>query len=197
EGRWKMKFRHTPFAVAGLAIVALVLDETDGPHDNLKSVAILAAGAALGAVASVWLVRRDVPEERATRVRRIAWDLVRYVLAFEMVRYGTAKLIGMQFYPQYWRLDQRIVDLRPMALAWAFFGQSFAYQAFGGAIEVVSGVFVSFRRTALLGACLMATALVNVVLVNFCYDVPVKLFATVYLLLDVALIARDAPRLRE
>jgi hypothetical protein len=41
----------------------------------------------------------------------------------------------------------------------------------------------------------MTTALLNVVLINYFYDVPVKLFASVYLLFDVALIARDGRRL--
>ncbi len=43
----------------------------------------------------------------------------------------------------------------------------------------------------------MATALLNVVLINFFYDVGVKLFASTYLLFDVALIARDWRRLRD
>ena len=61
-------------------------------------------------------------------MRVFAWDVVRYVLAFEMVRYGLAKVVGMQFYPQYWTLDRRVVDLHPMSLVWAFFGRSYGYQ---------------------------------------------------------------------
>jgi hypothetical protein len=82
------------------------------------------------------------------------------------------------------------------SLAWVFFGRTYGYQAIGGVIEVTSGILVCFRRTTLLGACLMATALTQVVLVNFFYDVPVKLFASVYLAMDLSLIARETPRLR-
>jgi hypothetical protein len=126
----------------------------------------------------------------------LAWDVVRFFLAFEMIRYGMAKIVGMQFYPQYWRLDQRALEMAPMSLAWTFFGRTYGYQAVGGLIEVVSGTLVAFRRTTLLGACLMATALVNVVLVDFFYDVPVKLFASLYLFMDIALVAREGRRLR-
>jgi hypothetical protein len=125
----------------------------------------------------------------------VAWDVVRFFLAFEMVRYGMAKIVGAQFYPQYWKLDMRPVDME--SLAWVFFGRTYGYQAIGGVIEVGSAILVCFRRTTLLGACIMATALTQVVLVNYFYDVPVKLFASVYLAMDVCLIARDAPRLRE
>jgi hypothetical protein len=87
------------------------------------------------------------------------------------------------------------VDMHPMSLVWAFFGRSYGYQLAGGIIELGSAVLLCFRRTTLAGACLLATALANVVLVDVFYDVYVKLMASLYLLLDVSLIARDAPRL--
>jgi hypothetical protein len=183
-----------PLALAGLSLFGFVLDEIDVPHDNLEGVVTLSAGALVGLVAGAVALRTsEVP--RFSRVRVIAWGVVRYVLAFEMVRYGLAKVVGMQFYPQYWTLDRRVVDLHPMSLVWAFFGRSYGYQLAGGIIELGSAVLLCFRRTTLLGACLLATALANVVLVDVFYDVYVKLFASLYLLLDVSLIARDAPRL--
>jgi len=186
-----------PFGLAGLALVGVVLDQIDVPHDNWLSVGVLGGGAVAGAIAGLVLARGDLPGgDGVTRARHAAWTVVRFFLAFEMVRYGMAKVIGMQFYPQYWRLDSRTVDLKPSWLAWAFFGRTYGYQAFGGLLEVASAVLVCFRRTTLLGACLMAAVLTDVVLVNIFYDVPVKLFASVYLALAVSLIAREAPRLR-
>src|SRR5258708_6530077 len=168
------------FALAGVAVFGLVLDEIDAPHDNAWGVLVLGTGAIVFLLAGA-LVTRRTTADRANLVVGLAWDAVRLVLGFEMVRYGMAKVVGMQFYPQYWRLDQRAIDMRPMVLAWTFFGRTYGYQAIGGVIEVASGVLVCLRRTTLLGACLMATALINVVLVNFFYDVPVKLFSSVYL----------------
>lgn len=181
------------FTLAGMALFGFVLGEYDVPHDNPQGIIVIGAGALAGLVAGIAVGGRTGLRDRATGV---AWDVVRLVLAYEMIRYGIPKLIGMQFYPQYWRIDQRSVDLTPGQLAWTFLGRNYWYQAFGGLIEVGSGVLVCFRRTTLLGACLMTTALLNVVLINYFYDVPVKLFASVYLLFDVALIAREWPRLR-
>jgi len=186
--------RLVAFALAGMALFGFVLDEYDVPHDNAQGLVVLVSGALVGAIAGVAIASRPSLRDRATGA---AWDAVRLVLGYEMIRYGIPKLIGMQFYPLYWRLDQRTVDLSPGALAWAFLGRSYWYQAFGGLIEVASGVLVCFRRTTLLGACLMATALLNAVLINYFYDVPVKLFVSVYFLFDVALIARDWRRLRD
>ena len=183
-----------PFPLAGLALFGLVLDEIDVPHDNLEGIVTLCAGALAGLVAGA-LALRFSSAPRLARLAAIAWDAVRYVLAFEMVRYGLAKVVGMQFYPQYWTLDRRVVNMHPMSLVWAFFGRSYGYQLAGGIVELGSAVLLCFRRTTLLGACLLATALTNVVLVNVFYDVYVKLMASLYLVLDVSLIARDAPRL--
>jgi len=61
------------------------------------------------------------------RVRLWVWTLVRFFVAFEMMRYGTA--VGMQFYTRYYFLDTRPADMTPMALAWTFFGLTYGYQA--------------------------------------------------------------------
>ena len=189
ERRQKL-VRLAPFALAGVALFGFVLDEYDVPHDNLQGFVVLGSGALAGLVVALC-----VPPAVRARATRIAWDAVRLVLAYEMIRYGVPKLIGMQFYPKYFRIDMRTVDMSPMALAWAFLGRTYWYQAFGGLIEVASGVLVCFRRTTLVGACLMTTALLNVALINYFYGVPVKLFASVYLLFDLALIAREWRRL--
>jgi uncharacterized membrane protein YphA (DoxX/SURF4 family) len=118
------------------------------------------------------------------------------VVGFEMVRYGVAKIVGMQFYPHYDRWDRSVIEPHPASLAWAFFGRTYAYQAIAGLIEVVGGILVCFRRTTLIGACIAATAMTNAVLVNFSYDVVgVRLMSSVDLGLILSLMVRDAPRL--
>jgi uncharacterized membrane protein YphA (DoxX/SURF4 family) len=181
--------------VAGVALFALVLDEIDVPHDNLQSIGVLAAGGVVGALAGTIAAKLSTTAASRERLARLAWDAVRLVLGFEMVRYGMGKVVGMQFYPRYSRWDQSVIELHPAALAWAFFGRSYGYQAAGGLVEVVGGILVCFRRTTLIGACIAATAMVNAVLVCFSYDVGVKLMSSVYLGLILSLIVRDAPRL--
>ncbi len=183
------------FALAGVAMVGGVIDAFDVPHDNLQNIAVLGAGTAAGIIAGLVVARRALTEEHVERARRSAWLVVRLVLAYEMVRYGMPKIFGMQFYPQYWKLDLRAVDMDPKVLAWTFFGRSYGYQAIGGVLEIASGVLLCFPRTTLLGACVLAPVITDVVLVNFFYDVPVKLLSSVYLMMTIALIARDGPRL--
>ena len=44
-----------------------------------------------------------------------------------------------------------------------------------GGIEVLGGILLLYRRTALAGTLFSAFVIANVVIYNFCYDVPVKL----------------------
>ncbi|MGZ2870953.1 hypothetical protein, partial [Pseudomonas aeruginosa] len=66
---------------------------------------------------------------------------------------------------------------------------------FGGALEVLAAALLWFRRTATLGALVAAAVLGNVVLLNLCYDVPVKQFALWLLLLSLVVLLPDLPRL--
>jgi len=121
--------------------------------------------------------------------------LVRYTLAFTMFGYGFAKVIPLQFRsPNFARLVERYGDFSPMGVLWQFMGASIPYIIFSGAMEVVGGALLLFRRTTLLGAMILCAVLSNVVALNFCYDVPVKLYSSNLLLMAVFLVVPDLGR---
>ncbi|MEZ4453544.1 MAG: hypothetical protein R3B09_29070 [Nannocystaceae bacterium] len=76
-----------------------------------------------------------------------------------------------------------------MELAWGFMGHSWVYSGFTGLAEVVGAVLLLWRRTTALGALLLVGVLANVALLNFCYDVQVKLYSCHYLALALILAA--------
>ncbi len=82
-----------------------------------------------------------------------------------------------------------------MGVAWYFVGGSTAYTIFSGVMEVLGGALMVVRRTATLGALVSCTVLTNIVLLNFCYDIPVKLYSSNLLLMAIFLAAADARRL--
>jgi hypothetical protein len=82
-----------------------------------------------------------------------------------------------------------------MGLLWTFMGHSSAYLAFTGAAEALAGALVLFRRTALLGALLSVAVLAHVVALNFCFDVPVKIFSAHLLAMALFLVLPHLPRL--
>lgn len=126
----------------------------------------------------------------------IVHTYVRYLLAVTMLAYGFHKVWPLQFGALD---DERLFGTyggsSPMHLLWTFMAASPAYTIFGGASEVLGGALLLFRRTTLLGALVSAAVLTNVVMLNLCYDVPVKLYSTHLLVLALFLAARDGNRL--
>jgi len=117
-------------------------------------------------------------------------------LATAMISYGGSKVIKSQFpSPPIGRLLQPFGDASPMGLLWTFMGASTAYTVFAGASEMIGGLLLTVRRTALLGALVTIGVMGNVVMLNFSYDVPVKLYSAHLLAMAVFLIAPELRRL--
>lgn len=145
--------------------------------------------------AAVWTL---LDRKRANYIRLNEWLrlYVRFSLATAMISYGGYKVIVSQFPgPSLDRLVQTFGDASPMGLLWTFMGASAAYTMFGGAAEMLGGLLLTARRTALLGALVSFAVLCNIVILNFAYDVPVKLYSSHLLLMAVFVAAPDLRRL--
>lgn len=146
------------------------------------------------AATAVWSVadRRRPNYVRLHHYLRIG---VRYTLAFWMMAYGGAKLIKTQFpFPYLDRLLEPYGQSSPMGLLWTMMGYSMPYNVFAGLAEAVSGVLLLWRRTTTLGALFVMAVMSNVVMLNFAYDVPVKLFSTHLFLMGLFLAAPGCGR---
>jgi uncharacterized membrane protein YphA (DoxX/SURF4 family) len=149
--------------------------------------------AALAAVVWSILDRKRLNYREAHAWLRI-W--VRYALALTLFSYGFAKIFPVQFQPpSLARLMEPLHSFSPMGLLWMFMGFSPAYTIFAGAAETLGGLLLLFRRTTTLGALVSAAVLLNVVVLNFCYDVPVKLYSLNLLCMAIFLMAPDLGRL--
>lgn len=116
----------------------------------------------------------------------------RYFLATTMLGYGLSKVVVQQFpAPDAYRMVEPIGEASPMGLLWTMMGLSPAYEIFGGLAETIGAVFLLFRRTTTLGALILVGVMTNVVMLNFCYDVPVKIFSSQLLLVAFFLMLPD------
>jgi hypothetical protein len=122
--------------------------------------------------------------------------VVRGYLALTLLSYGINKLVPIQFGSlRLAEMLQPIGEQSPMGLLWRFMAASPAYTMFTGFAEVLSACLLLFRRTTMLGALICAGVMAHVVVLNFCYDVPVKLFSSRLFLLSLLLLAPDLKRL--
>ena len=113
-----------------------------------------------------------------------------------MITYGSVKVIKSQFpNPTLDRLLQPFGDASPMGLLWTFMGASESYNIFTGAGEMLGGLLLTTRRTTLLGALVCFGVMSHVAMLNFSYDVPVKLFSMHLLAMALFLMAPDLGRL--
>lgn len=147
------------------------------------------------AATAVWtfLDRRRAHYARLHEWMRV---YVRYALALTMAGYGAAKVIPTQFIgPTPDRLLQPFGDSSPMGLLWTFMGASVAYTVFAGLAEMAGAFLLVSRRTTLLGALVTIGVMTNVVMLNFSYDVPVKLFSSHLLAMAIFLTLPDVRRL--
>jgi hypothetical protein len=144
------------------------------------------------------LVWSLLDRRRPNYARLYAWlrAYVRFDLAITMFIYGIDKVIQLQFpSPSPDRLLATFGESSPMGLLWTFMGASTLYTFFGGASEVLGGLLLTLRRTTLLGALVCIGVITNIVMLNFSYDVPVKIFSVHLLGMAIFLAAHDARRL--
>jgi hypothetical protein len=146
----------------------------------------------------VTMVWTWMDRKRANYDKLLFWFLIflRYFLAYMMLAYGFAKIFKTQFpYLSQLRLTTPLGQFSPMGLLWAFMGYSKTYNLFTGAAEILAGTLLFFRRTTLLGALIAISILVNILMLNLSYDVPVKLFSAHLLLIALVMAAPQSKRL--
>lgn len=169
---------------------------TNGSGDTTYDYVLLLTHFCLAILAcTLWSL---LDRKRKSYSRAYYWlrVIIRYYLGAVMLGYGFAKVFHLQMsFPYLSQLVQPFGDKSPMGLAWSFFGYSKGYSAFTGWSEVIGGFLLFFRRTTLLGSVVVALVMLNVAVINYCFDVPVKLYSSMLFLMAVFLLAPDIKRL--
>jgi hypothetical protein len=130
--------------------------------------------------------------------KQLYWLIVviRYYVAITMICYGLYKIIKLQFpAPSFSRLVEPVGKLSPMGLAWTYMGYSRGFNYFTGSAEIITGLLLFFRKTSTLGGIVGLVVAINIMAINYCFDVPVKLLATMLVIMCIFLMLGDAGRL--
>lgn len=182
------------FHLSGRAITYMPTGSGDTTLDYIQNLLMLVLALA---TALVW----SIPGRKRRDYSKLdAWLrlLLRYTLAFTLFGYGFAKVFPLQFRPPgLQKLLEPYGDFSPMGALWWFMGASVPYIIFAGVAEVSAGLLLIFRRTATLGALVAFAVLLNVMALNYCYDVPVKLYSTNLVLMALYLASGDLRRLAD
>jgi hypothetical protein len=187
-----------PWVGKHLFQVEITVGDFTGSGDRTFDYVQLFCCATLAAAGTAVWTLLDRKRTNYVRLHRWLRVWVRFWLAASMLTYGAFKVIPSQFpSPDLGRLVQPFGDASPMGLLWTFMGASVGYNVFCGGGEMLGGLLLTARRTTLLGALVCLGVLSNVVMLNFCYDVPVKLFSLHLSAMAVFLLAPDLRRLAD
>ncbi len=136
-----------------------------------------------------WSLYRD-------RVLGFFYRLFFYYLALQLLKYGLDKVFKNQFYmPEPNTLYTPLGRMSKGLLYWSSMGTSHFYNVFLGSLEALAAIFILIKRTRLIGLLISLAVMLNVVAVNFGFDISVKLYSTFLLYLTIYLLTPYFSRL--
>ncbi|UMY66215.1 hypothetical protein [Flavobacterium sp. HJ-32-4] len=146
----------------------------DFSSDTL-SLLILLGLLAILAAALGWILSALKTGFRVAKVVRIGGS---YYLAYVLLCYGVGKILGLQFYiPEANVLFTPFGQLTKDILFWSTVGTSHSFNVVTGIIECAIALLLLLGRTRVLGLFLCLFVLLGIVLLNFTFDISVKLFS--------------------
>ena len=121
---------------------------------------------------------------RNQNIIQLSRIIVIYYLAYILLKYGFDKIFKSQFYlPEPNILYSQVGDLSKDILYWSTIGTSRFYSISLGIIEVFTALLLLINRTRILGLLFAIGVFANVILVNFGFDISVKTFSILLLLM--------------
>ncbi|MGC4099855.1 hypothetical protein [Ferruginibacter sp.] len=194
---------HITDAVFGKAIGFIAqhifskpLTNTQVYSDSISMYILLLLLFVLAVVISLALAFSKKWAEYHQKIYSILYRCFLYYLALQLLKYGADKLFKNQFYlPEPNTLFTPIGKADKDLLYWSTMGTSYSYNVFLGIIEILAAVLMLVKRTRLIGLLISIGVLLNVVAINFGFDISVKIFSSFLLLLNIYLLAPYGNRL--
>ena len=122
---------------------------------------------------------------------------ISYCLALTLFKYGFDKIFKHQFYfPEPNTLFTPIGELTPDILYWSSMGTSYHYSLFSGLLEIIPALLLLFRKTRFSGGFIAFAVLLNIVMINFGFDISVKVFSIYLLFLSLVIISPNLNNLK-
>lgn len=118
----------------------------------------------------IWQYREGKMPLDTIKIYGFIYGLIRYSVAFNLARFGWAKVFGLQFNVPESIASQPINQLSGEWLTWFYFGYSPTFGLVVAAIQIVGGFLLLFRRTLLLGSIILFSFMLNLTLINIFYQ---------------------------
>lgn len=135
-------------------------------------------------------------EQNRIKIHLFLKSLFFYYLLLILLKYGLDKIFKSQFYqPEPNTLYTPLGMIDKDLLYWTSMATSRAYNIFTGSVEVLAAIFLYFKKTRFAGLLLATTSLLQVVVINFGFDISVKLYSLFLFSLSLYLLSPGLGRL--
>ncbi len=122
--------------------------------------------------------------------------IIAYYLASRFLVYGFDKVVKSQFFmPEPNTLYTPVGYLSKDILYWTSMGTSYWFNILTGCVEIGAAIMLLFAKTRFTGLLLLTGILVNVLIINFGFDISVKMYSLFLLFLVVLLLSPNLARL--
>jgi uncharacterized membrane protein YphA (DoxX/SURF4 family) len=203
DGTFSIVEGISPLTLAGRAVpwIGQHVFRMQTPLDADTSEGYLVANLLLATVALVGGLAWSVLDRRRPHYRVLdSWlrVWVRFVLAGVLFQYGWVKVYPMQF-RAITRADlvRPLGDLTPVKLMWRFMAASKPYTMVAGCMEVAAGVMLLIPGLTELGALLCLVVMSNVAIMDWAYNVVVKILPVNLVLMTLYLCAPQLLRVAD
>lgn len=118
---------------------------------------------------------------------------IRYFMCYMMLSFGIIKILTYgQFTPlSEAYLSTKFGDMSPGGLLYGFMSYSRPYLFFAGILEIAGGLLLLSRKTVRLGAFILLGIMINVLVLNLCYNFFQKILSIHLVLMLLYLIVLD------
>ncbi|MDP4261759.1 MAG: hypothetical protein Q8941_04450 [Bacteroidota bacterium] len=140
-------------------------------------------------VGGLWTI---VDRKRANYNKLFYWFSRFLVVALSCIvfAYGIIKVFPVQMSPpSRMGLYTPVGDLSPFNLLWTTFGYGRPYQIFTGFFEALGAILVLFNRTRVAGLLFIIAVMINVIMLNYTYQIGVLVMSAYILLIAFFLLA--------
>lgn len=132
------------------------------------------------------LITALIRKKYLQRILYFSKEIIVLYIAVVLMKYGFDKIFKAQFYlPEPNILYSRFGNMDRDILFWSTMGTSRLYSVSMGIFEVLAALMILFHKTRTLGVLFSIGILVNIVFINLGFDISVKFFSLILLLMLV------------
>jgi hypothetical protein len=145
---------------------------------------------AISFLLSLLLIQLEFWKQHESRIQSTINLILVYYLASRLMVYGYDKIVKTQFYlPEPNILFTPFGGLSKDILFWSVMGTSKLYCVITGVFELIPAILLLFKITRTVGLLLTLFVLMNVLAINFGFDISVKLYSLFLLFITLLLLS--------